>query len=395
MTRSVQILMFVVIDFSFAYAQDFRPGFIIKSNGDSLAGLVDNRSNKMNSRTCYFKPSRKSQKIKYLPNELKGYGLIDYKYYEAKNIPITKNQREYVFVEVLLKGKASLYRYGEIFYMEKDSLFILPKESIKEVVINDTRYFKRDRMYANILNYLLKDCNLNADKIKYEQRSLVNLFQNYNRCTGAPGFVYKTQKRWTKIDTRVFTGIDQASIRLNGFDDYTFRKSVSVPFGVGFDFSSPRLSDKSSFVLEAWYSKTLFQGYSEVVDEFTTIRNDLILNTTFLKVPCGFRYNFSHDSFTPYIKAGFVLSFPLNASGRIVSETELSGVVTTERYDAVFAKKEQTGIWASAGCIRRINQFLSGFLEVRFEENNGFVNPSAYHSSHGKNLSFLIGIKFK
>lgn len=140
-------------------AQDFRPGFIIKLNGDSIPGFIDNRSDKSKTLICHFKPSKKSRVVKYKPTEIKSFGFIDDKYYSSAILSI-KGKKKSVFIEVLVKGKASLYRYLDVFYFEKDSMVFLPKSESQIVSVKDVTYSRPTTKYIGLLNIFLADCNL-------------------------------------------------------------------------------------------------------------------------------------------------------------------------------------------------------------------------------------------
>jgi hypothetical protein len=240
----------------------------------------------------------------------------------------------------------------------------------------------------------MADCDLRADKIKYEEQGLTNLIQNYNRCKGVVGVTFKTKKPWARLNLNIFSGIDISNEKLDGLSTYSMSNSISMPVGASLEFSAPRLSDKSYFDLELWYVKKFFQGYDESGSLSYIIRSDLFLDASFLKVPFGFRYNFLHEGHTPYIKLGLVQYFTLNVSAQILSEAENSGVVSTYRSDMTLNSRNPYGFWIGAGFTKKISSKVSGFLEVRYEKNNGFTSPSANSSASGSAVNFLIGLKF-
>jgi len=393
------IITFIVssIGFSLAVAQDFRQGFIVKINGDSVSGFVDNGSDKNNSRFCVFKPAKRSKKVKFLPNQLVRYGFIDDKLYESKEI-ITRekggSRKSLIFMEVLVKGQVSLYLLEGEFYLKKDSLFLLPKAVKEEVKINDRTYLKISTKYVSILNIAFADCNLTANQTKYEERSLTYLVQNYNRCKGVTATVFKTQMPWAQLNASIFTGVDRSDIRLDGFSDYAVKNSISMPIGAGLEFSSPRISDKSYLNLELWYVKKFFQGYSESYSLSNTVRNDLFFEASLLKIPVGIRYNFLQESHTPYIKCGLVQYITLSVSARVISESENNGVVTTDRYDVPINNRNPYGIWVGVGYTKKIASKVSGFIDVRYEKNKGLGDSSVNSSSSGSTVNLLFGLKF-
>lgn len=63
-------LLMLLLTSTILKAQDFRPGFVVTLQGDSLIGLVENRSLKKNEEECHFKSSKKSNAVSYQPTDL-------------------------------------------------------------------------------------------------------------------------------------------------------------------------------------------------------------------------------------------------------------------------------------------------------------------------------------
>jgi len=392
MSKTTIVLLAGLLNLFNVAAQDFRPGFVLKLNGDSVAGFIQYGSSKANSRFCNFKPTKNGEKIKYAPEDIHGYGINDDKFYEARNI--SKKGSEFYFLEVLVRGKVSLYKNIRVYYLEKDSLFILSDAPQSVVNVDGVTYNSSTLKYMGVLNYVLSDCNLKADKVAYQDKALTNLIQNYNQCKGALGLTYKSKKPWTKFSGSILTGVDLATVQLDGFNTYSFKQSVSVPLGVGIELSAPRWSEKNFLSLELWYDKKFYQGYSETSSNGSTTRSDASLATSFIKMPVGFRHNFLKEINTPYIRFGLVHYFMIKATGTVLSETENNGVVITDRSDAVINKKNTNGYWAGVGYSMKVGGRFLALIEARYEKNNGFSSPTPGSNSSGSTTNFLIGLRF-
>jgi len=393
MIRIFAFLLFFTLSFH-SFSQDFQPGFIVKLSKDSVFGFVASGSKKANSKVCFFKTDKASKITKYLPTELTGYGFKKDKYYEAKKIVVDQkgqNKKREVFLEVLVKGNASLYKYYDKFYLERDSIYLLPKNIDEEVVIKNQIYSKSSNKYVGVLNSVLFGCNLKADTVKYEEHSLAVFVQKYNQCKGAQSQIFKIKKEW-KPNPGLLVMIDQANIELgSGYNNYAMRESVSTSIGGTIDLVK-------SISLDVFYIKKIFQGYSEFVSPYSPglNRNDLHLHASFLKMSISYRHNLWRGN-PPYLNFGLTFYGVLNSSIRIVTETENNGVVKTTVNNSFLLLKEvtvetknQTGVWIGFGYLKRINSRFSGLAEVRFEKNNGFTTSP----SSGSALSFLFGIKF-
>ena len=96
---------------------DFRPGYVINMNGDTLQGDIDYRGDLIMSELCKYRDKDYSIK-NYSPNDIIAFRFINGKYYVSKKI----NNRP-VFLEYLIKGKLNIYynrdEKGDHYYIDK------------------------------------------------------------------------------------------------------------------------------------------------------------------------------------------------------------------------------------------------------------------------------------
>jgi hypothetical protein len=377
-----------------SYGQfDFRAGYIIELNGDSIPGLVAFQTSKRGNESCTFKKVKKDKIQHYSPGEIAAYGFLDNKRFESKEI-LTDSSRDVAFLECLVKGSCNLYRDVKTFYVEPaDKIITLPSRTDKIVNTEMGIRSKKDSRYIGVLNYLLYDCGLTADNTRYEERDLVNLIQNYNRCKGAQGIIYKSKNPWTKTDFSVFSGLNITVLHVAGFSANVFDKSYSPIIGASLGLVSPRLNEKFSFNLSAIFQKNKIKGFEEIVNNSKSIdRNSYELDISYLKIPIGFGYSFLQDIKTPYIKGGFVKFFKLKSSVEIIREHERSGTVDTEVTESVYNEASQYGFWIGAGYSQIINERYKGFIELRYERTNGF--SGLYATSFSTYINVLVGVRF-
>jgi hypothetical protein len=379
---------------------DYRQGYIIKSNGDSISGYVGYRGKKANYKNCLFKESKKGEKIRYSPSELKAYGITDDRRFESKRVEIDSGRIELRFIEIIIKGAVSLYSYKNTYYVERDSLVKLPKN--KSVTVETARgpYKKEDMRFVGILNYMLSDCNVMGPDVKYEERYLTGIIYHYNQCKGHPGIDFKGKKPWAKVNFQIFGAEDIAQLRIDGYSKNTFNTSYSLTGGIGLDISLPRVSDKIFLSIDGWYVKKIFQGYLETSDPTKTTRSDLFINTSALKFPIGFKYNFLQESQTPYIKFGLVQYFFKEKTMESLVETEgTDGSVYTKKepmFDEFYkhSRNQPKGYWFSVGFTKNIIGRVSAFAEVRVEGNTGFIGTDVQSESSVTTLNILFGMRF-
>ncbi|MFZ6013419.1 MAG: hypothetical protein ACOYXT_23960 [Bacteroidota bacterium] len=377
MLLSVMVFMALILR-----SQDFRPGFVITANGDSLIGFVANRSARKNSEACLFKLTKTSEPGKYLPGQISGFGISGYKYFESKIIP-TKGKKP-MFVEVLVKGRLSLYNDRHVFYAEKDSIIYL---------LERPKRGKVNPRYIGVLAFLMGDCKQDIEKISYNVEDIANVVANYNNCKGSSQLIVKSNLASIMLNVMLLAGVDRSTVTLQGLEKFSYAKSISVPVGAGLRIGLPRLSDKFFGTLELFYEKKYYQVYDESIQNGALTRADFYVEYPYLKMPVGVHYNFFKRSGTPYVSGGFVHYFVFRLNGDVISETEVNGVVSKDVLDPIFVKKNGNGFWLGGGYQRQIGKIQS-FIGCRYEVNTGFTNPIPDSKSRGNNLTVLVGLTF-
>ena len=73
MKKTSLIFIFLIItQISFAQ-KDFREGYIVTKENDTIQGLIDYRGDIRNSEKCVFKQNAESSDIEYLPADINAY----------------------------------------------------------------------------------------------------------------------------------------------------------------------------------------------------------------------------------------------------------------------------------------------------------------------------------
>jgi hypothetical protein len=240
------------------------------------------------------------------------------------------------------------------------------------------------------------DCGLSANSADYIEKDLTYLVQNFNRCKGQAGFVYKQKLPWTKLNAQVFSGVDISNLAIDGVSAKTFTRSTSIIIGAGIDISSPRLFDRIFFSVDPFFTKKNYQGYPETVfGPSSATRVDHLIHIAQLKVPIGLRYNFINEAQTPYIKAGYIQTFNFQPKWNTLIENESNGVVTTSYESISFVKRNQTGFWVSVGFSRIMYGRFKAFAEIRYEGSNGFIGEWTVTRSPSstRGINVLVGLR--
>lgn len=387
------ILLLIAIPLHALAQGDYRSGYIVKINGDSVAGLVQYPTNKISKKYCIYKQGKRSKSQRFTPAELTAFGYFGDRRYESKRVVI-KGEPKNIFAEVLVKGNLSLYLYEGIFYLERDNLIELPVSKKRQIQTETSTFISTDKVYISILNQVINECGLKADQIRYEQRDLTNVVQNFNRCKGMEGTLFNENLPWTKINLEVLGGYNSSMFQIEGFEDSSFGVSKSVIAGGGIEIYSPKLNDKILFSIESIYMRSLLQGYREYSIAALTVRSDIFIDAAYLKIPIGLRYNFWNELRTPYLKAGFIAMVDLNSSIKIIEEKELAGVVNTEIIQRELVSNRYSGIWIGAGYSNQILGRVRAFVEFRYEMTTGFAGDVIQSPASLDSFSIMLGVRF-
>lgn len=400
-----RILVIVVILYTqHAYSQaNFRKAHLITNTGDTLTGFIDYREGSKNFKTCEFKKSIEGESVNYNPNQIKGYRFVNDKYFESREIKIDDDEVENVFLEVLVKGKVSLYKYMSKYYVGKDSLFYQLKNEQKEVEIEGRQLVKNTNEHIGILSYLLSDCmglQSNIKGVRIDEKQLTKLIEKYNKCTGEPTITFKAKKPWFKATVGVGAGGVLSSIKfspsIQGAEYLTsdFKNDYSLIVGSNFELSSPRLNERIAFYVGAYYLNSKYVSFNVQELSSYTVRNDVVINLKQLKVPFGFRYTLPEKNITPYFSLGASATLHLSTSSQWIAEIERNYVVETYENEALQINEYQIGYWGGIGAKKKINSRFSGKIELRYELTDGINTNESIVSSEIRNVFLLIGINF-
>lgn len=378
--------------YTFSYAQDdFRDAFIINSEGDTLRGTIDYRSNQKNYVSCLF---RKNGSVReYGPGDILGYGFINDKVY-------TSALADSVFVESLFLGSMSLYRYMEGFYLAKEEeIYFLESQEIT-VRMNGKDYQKRDQRWRGILSALVGDCLNNTEgllnRIDFNERSLTNVVKKYNACLGEEeGIIeFKENLPWTTIQLGYEAGIGYSMLSITDEkaqpdmpDQYTKMHPV---LGLKAIFKFPRVSDRLGLITGLEFMRVTFSDRVTYNPAGQINNYDSEIRLNVLSIPTGLRYQ------TPYKKdfswlfmGGFALDVQLGSDSKMVAERIGSGGTSYDPETYVFIiEDQQAGFWATAGASKRFENF-EGALLLKYA-TMGDMTSSIWEGAYHKRFSLSI-----
>ncbi len=158
--------------------KDFKDGFIITLENDTLYQQIADRSEKKNYSSCITK--KNGEIVEYKPSDIKGFGIINDKFYSSQI-------KDDSFVELIFQSDINVYKSKDHFYLQKNGKIYFLESNKNDLTI----YREKNHQWKGIIIFLTSDCenfsdNLNS-KIKLNEEELINLFELYKQCNISNG----------------------------------------------------------------------------------------------------------------------------------------------------------------------------------------------------------------
>ncbi|NDV77531.1 hypothetical protein [Dysgonomonas sp. 511] len=387
-------------------SQNYKEGYILSNNGDTIKGIIDYKADKTNAKVCYFKTKPGAETQSFHPEEIAGYRIWNEKdketYYTSKEINIDGNS-QLVFVEYLLQGVMNLYFYPS----EKQNYYILEEDGVatyvtKQADVLDKKdgkeFYRKDVKYRGILAYLFKDTPAVAEmagKIDFNHKSMINLVKKYHDTTCATGeacvvFLGDGNKRKAKFKFSLYAGANyllSSEIFIWYNSDMNFDMTKVNPLvGGQVVLYAPRISQSVGVVLDASFSKLKgsFDGYARyhsVANGYRDYNYRLELDEFSFSGKLGFRYTFQTGKIKPTLEGGYSYSTLL---GNKLKETDLDDPSKSEDSRLELVRKYH-GPYISAGVDFKLKKDNYIFCRISYEKNSSHAD-----GSHGIEL---LGIK--
>jgi hypothetical protein len=324
---------------------DFRPGYIITNNNDTIKGLIDYRGDSRNSQICVYKENESTASKEYLPGQIKAYRFLESKYYVSKNI-LADGLKKDLFLEFLVNGIADLYYYrgpnDDIHYFieKRDGQLFELKNTEVQIKKNDVEYLQEKKEYIGLLKYALADCPQLFGTIENSTlgtKSLVNITKKYHNyvCDGEKCIIY--EKKYPSIKLRIapFLAMNSTSFDFINSKDYLKdmkyqMKSYSI-YGIRINTTIPRVNEKLTFQVSAEVGSNDFDGKGNY--QTKNISNEIHLENKFLTGKGGFKYTYPTGKLRPTIMIGGNMVMILDKEGKRLQDKNENGTIYISEYE--------------------------------------------------------------
>lgn len=386
-------LLFLSLFFSvYAYSQyDYKPGYIVKPDGNTEEGLINFHGSEFNGGKCEFKKDAKSEPVVYLPTDITAYRLINSKYFVSKKIFI-ENVETNIFLECLISGKATIYytkwNSKDIFFLEKDGKLTEMSNNTTQVRKDGIPYESSSNQYIGVLKYNFQDCPLLTQKIDnadFTKKSMINLSKEYHEyvCKDEECIIY--EKKISKRHLLLGLDLSYSALKLEfaknmlGFSlDPVNQCQVSITAQMNLD---EECAYYLQFSLGYYLYKNEFLNYDELIGSSMSLPNDIYYEFSVLKPALQVKYKAKIKKIVPFASAGMFTMLFLTDKGEI------------------YHRAWDESMYFSSGEFKRSNNFmLGGIGEIGFETglkpgNISFSLLGEYYTTNPFRTSYSLGLK--
>lgn len=336
---------------------DFRPGYVISLDGDTLIGEIDYRDDIRMSKICLFKSKDSDNEIKFTPNNIIAFRFNEGKYFVSKEVNGGK-----IFLEFLIKAKVSVFyvrdNKGDHYFLEKEGLGLTEIPYVEGTIVIDKKvYFNKPTKYIGVLNYYMHDAPEFQSKIysmgEPSHKNLIKLAEDYHNkvCKDNKCVIYEKKLPAFKLSI-------EPSVRLGKYPSKYSVYGNTFEYGSNLYLWMPQASEKLYFKTGLFF-----------------VNSD---RGNFLKLPLQFQYLYPSKVFRPKVNIGVDVFLGDNSSNAINGYLPQVGIG--------FIYKIYKKIYFSANLNLEYPPFLTNI-----SNDYGYIRKFVI-ISHSYNLGFYIDL---
>ncbi len=370
MKKSLALLLCSVFILSLAGQNNYKPGYIITNDKDTLYGLIDYRTDFQNSQECHFKNDNSVSKQVFFPGRIEGYRFTENgKYYTSGQINLNGKDIT-IFLEYLVQGLMSVYYYenreGQKYFFFEDEAGDMKVVTQEPDKIIDNKVYK-DKRYNGQLRYIFNEYLPTEDyynKVDFNQKSIIDIAKSYHDqvcTTGEECIIFENKNPDEKlIDFRFsfYGGISWST--------YYFNTTRS-----GNTYSNSHINPLIGAQVELIYTRKL-PSFSVLVDlsfaQFRAPMKDMgnKLQSEYegllLSPKIGIKYTYRKFKLQPSIEAGLLFSYLFNLTSTIKDES-----FGDDYYRDYTLKKRFYGAYIGIGLDYKIKNNQAIFIHATYD----------------------------
>jgi hypothetical protein len=391
---------------------DFRPGYILPTDGDTLRGQLDFRGERRNSRLCRFRPAPDGAATEYRPEQLRGYGVTGGAQYQTISVKVlrqtsateTDSVQQSLFAEALVLGPASLLYLHDpgdaarfFLRMHQQPAREL-RQRTEDVQVNGQTLRRKTDEFRRTLAASMKDCYAvqpELTQVRLDHNSLIKVVRHYNECVGARPVVPVSAERRVRARLALVVGGQRSKLTYQPDErvlvTFPINKELSIDgnpepvVGLALQLSLAGLNRNLSGRVEALYESQAFRHQTTRPGVFsgTTVSQEIRTQLTQLQLPVFLRYTLPKGLIRPYVQAGAIGSYFMKAACEVRSKTS-----PATEYSAwaplLEPRRYEFGYGGSLGLTTARPEARNLALELRYLRSNGFSDNVAFETSQSR-----------
>lgn len=295
--KNLVFLLFVMLSIPVTAQNVFSPGYVVTSEGDTIRGLILEKSDAEMSRRLIFKSSEDAEIQKHSVSSLSGFGFDSGREFGRRTVlpkPGKNEDTTYIFAKNLLRGQTDVFA-GRHLQKRYPEIFIDNNSNNSSIHIYRTRDGLDLEEFLNSFYYSPKSLN-NPQRVRFRENKLIRNIaaENETRSADFPVSMYSEN-------------IENDLILLTGMPvDYS-KNAIHFRGAVYFSRTnierSPKFSFLSGMIYHHWERK-------EILIPGTLQYGEMNIKWQMINLmPIGIRIQGSSGNFRPYgyIGAGVAL----------------------------------------------------------------------------------------
>lgn len=329
--KSLFLLLFVSATLTGYGQTNFRPGYYITWENDTVRGLIDYRGEVRNSALCFFKKDETSAPLRFGPDEIQAYRFTDGKYYISQTINLQGEDKK-VFLEFLVNGITNLYFYRDInnysyFIEDRNGKWIeLTNELITENRDGKGSIQRSSNRYKGQLKATFADNDQiqpQIDHVSLGHKSLISLTRNYHDyvCNDQECIIYEKKLPLLKLRFApvVSSGVSFFSFRDGIHSRYNYSPGIYPSAGVLLNAGLPGRNEKLSLEAELDFNSYSFHGSYEEPNGMIMEYYDAYLEMIAFQPSLAVKYTYPTGKIKPTISAGVFTNIFLTTHQKVVT----------------------------------------------------------------------------
>jgi hypothetical protein len=361
-----------------SYAQnDFRPGYYITLQNDTVNGFIDYRGESRNSNSVLFRKDEFSESIKFDPTEIQAYRFVDGKFYISKKIAPDSGEK-IVFLEFLVDGITNLYFYRDLnnykYFLEdkKGNMLELSNDTKTEKVDGKGEIQTNTNKYIGLLKATFADCKEiqpQIENVSLGHKSLINITKQYHNyvCDYEDCIVYEKKLSPIKVQFApvLKSGFSFLRIDKGIFSNYDFEPEIHPGIGILINVVIPGIGEKISFETELDLNKYNFHGEYQLQNGSITENYNAYFDLMSLQPTLSVKYTFLNGKVKPTVAIGGYSDIFVGNDQKVVTvKTHTDTVYTFESHETPLASLVMGG-FLQLGCNYKLSNHTF-FTNLRY-----------------------------